>query len=369
MSFKKVYRSYDWDDIEEELYSKTPDDVVRVLNKTEKRGIDDFMALISPAASAFLEEMAVLSHETTKRRFGNIIQMYIPLYLSNHCGNFCTYCGFSLNNKLERIILNQEQILEEIRVIKSFGFDNILLVTGDSKGEAGQDYFKKVLKLLRPYFSQISMEIQPLDTFEYLELTDLGLNSVMIYQETYGKKYKKYHPKGKKSDLYYRLETPDRLGQAGIHRIGLGCLIGLDDWRVDSWFTALHLDYLKKKYWKTKFSISFPRLRPAMGYSRPEVEISDRELVQLICAYRIFDENIELSLSTREPPEFRDNVFKLGITSMSAGSKTEPGGYALNSDQLEQFRIGDNRSPQTVAEIIKAQGYEPVWKDWDMVFG
>ena len=172
-----------------------------------------------------------------------------------------------------------------------------------------------------------------------------------------------------KSDFYYRLETPDRLGTAGVHKIGLGCLLGLDDWRTDSWFVGLHVNYLERNFWKTKYSISFPRLRPATGIIEPRVIVSDRDLVQLICAYRIFNENLELSLSTREAEKFRNNAIKFGITSISAGSKTEPGGYSAKTCELEQFEVNDSRSPEQIAEMISKQGYEPVWKDWDIHYG
>ncbi len=212
------------------------------------------------------------------------------------------------------------------------------------------------------------MEVQPLEQSEYEELIEEGLNTVLVYQETYHKEdYKIHHPKGKKSNFNYRLETPDRLGIAGVHKIGLGILIGLEDWRTDSFFTALHLAHLEKKYWKSKYTISFPRLRPAEGIIEPKVIMQDKELVQLICAYRIFNEEVELSMSTRESETFRNNVIKLGITSISAGSKTNPGGYAVEKESLEQFEISDERSPQEIEKLIKSNGYEVVWKDWDEV--
>jgi 2-iminoacetate synthase len=210
------------------------------------------------------------------------------------------------------------------------------------------------------------MEVQPLDVEDYSTLTCYGLNTVLVYQETYHKEdYRKHHPKGKKSNFRYRLETPDRLGQAGIHKMGLGVLIGLEDWRTDSFFTALHLNYLEKRYWQSKYSLSFPRLRPFSGGLEPKVEMNDRELVQLICAYRLFNEEVELSISTRESANFRNNIIKLGVTSMSAGSKTNPGGYSVAPESLEQFEISDERSPKEMANVIREQGYEPVWKDWD----
>jgi 2-iminoacetate synthase len=295
--------------------------------------------------------------------------MYIPMYLSNECQNICTYCGFSFHNSIPRTTLTQNQILAVIQAIKSFGFDHILLVSGEANLTVGTSYFKNAVKLIRPYFSNISMEVQPLEQQDYEGLVSEGLYSVLVYQETYNRNsYLEYHPKGKKRNFNYRLDTADRLGKAGIHKIGLGVLIGLEDWRVDSWFCALHLEYLKKAYWKTKYSISFPRLRPAAGYPDPRVIMRDRELVQLICSYRLFDENLELSLSTRESENFRDNIVGLGITSMSAGSKTDPGGYSSNLHALEQFEISDERTPLAVADSIRRAGYEPVWKDWDNVF-
>jgi 2-iminoacetate synthase len=264
------------------------------------------------------------------------------------------------------IRLSEDEILQEIAVIKALGYDHVLLVTGEANQTVHVDYFKKVLKLIRPHFSMISLEVQPLDTDEYEELIPLGLNTVLVYQETYHQEdYRKHHPKGKKSNFKYRLETPDRLGKAGIHKMGLGVLIGLEDWRTDSFFTALHLDYLEKTYWQTRYSLSFPRLRPFSGGLEPKVEMTDRELVQLICAYRIMNEEVELSLSTRESEKFRDHCIALGITSISAGSKTNPGGYAVAPESLEQFEISDERTPAQIAQLIRSKGYEPVWKDWD----
>ena len=324
------------------------------------------MALISPVAKDYLEEMAQLSSKLTKKRFGNTIQLYIPMYLSNECQNICTYCGFSFTNRIPRVTLTDEQILKEVEVIKSLGYDHVLLVTGEANTTVGVPYLENAIKLIKPHFSNISIEVQPLDQHEYERLLPGGLHSVLVYQETYHREdYKKHHPRGKKSNFDYRLDTPDRLGKAGIHKIGLGVLIGLEDWRVDSFFCALHLDYLERTYWKTKYSISFPRLRPFSGGLEPKVDMSDKELVQLVCAYRIFNEEVELSLSTRESEKFRNNVIKLGFTSISAGSKTDPGGYAATENELEQFEISDERSPNEIAQMIKSQGYEPVWKDWD----
>jgi 2-iminoacetate synthase len=363
--FKEEFEKYEWGAVRDKIYSRTEADIERAMAK-QNLDMDDFAALISPQADRYIEPLAQRSYQVTRKRFGNTIQMYIPMYLSNECQNICTYCGFSFHNKIQRLTLSDEQILKEVEVIKSFGYDHILLVSGEASRTVSTEYFANALKLIRPYFSNISMEVQPLEKEEYQHLIKEGLYAVLVYQETYKKEnYKEYHPKGKKSNFDFRLDTPDRLGKAGIHKIGLGVLIGLEDWRVDSWYTALHLQYMRRKYWKTKYSISFPRLRPAAGYPDPSHPMSDRQLVQLICAYRLFDENVELSLSSRERPEFRDQVIKLGITSTSAGSKTDPGGYASGLHALEQFEVSDERTPSEVAEAIKQQGLEVVWKDWD----
>lgn len=352
----------------ERIYAKSEGDVERALHSSGKRNHEDFLALVSPAAAPRLEQMAQLSYQLTRNRFGNTTQLYIPLYLSNECHNICTYCGFSVHNKIQRLTLDKDQLMLEVEQIKRQGFDHILLVTGEAGRKVGVDYFEQVLDWLRPCFSSISMEVQALQQDDYQRLIKRGLNSVLIYQETYNRQtYRSYHPKGKKSNMDYRLESPDRLGRAGIHRIGLAALLGLEDWRVDSAFVAMHLAYLEHKYWKTRYSISLPRLRPAEGCQSPNVVVSDNDFVQLICAYRIFNENVEISLSTRESPHLRDNLLKLGITSMSAGSRTEPGGYAVQDEALEQFAVNDQRSSDEVASMIRAQGFDPVWKDWDAV--
>jgi 2-iminoacetate synthase len=366
-TFSNIFDQYNWEDVKQSIYTKTAADVELALNKSI-RDLEDFKALISPAAAPYLEQMAALSKELTQKRFGKTVQMYIPLYLSNECQNICTYCGFSYDNKIARTTLTDDQILAELEVIKSYGYDHVLVVTGEANKTVGVDYFKNALKLIHQQFSHVSMEVQPLDQDEYEELMPLGLNTVLVYQETYHKEdYKKHHPKGKKSNFNYRLETPDRLGKAGVHKIGLGILFGLEDWRTDTFFCAAHLDYLEKQYWKTKYAISFPRLRPCAGGIDLKSNLSDRELLQVICAYRIFNEEVELSLSTRESQSFRNNVIKLGITSISAGSKTDPGGYASGIEALEQFEISDERSPKEIVEMIQGQGYEAVMKDWDPV--
>ncbi|WP_440881822.1 2-iminoacetate synthase ThiH [Tenacibaculum sp. C7A-26P2] len=364
-TFRDIFESYNWDDTLSNIINKTSTDVEYALAK-EKRDLEDFKALISPAAKPYLEQLAQMSRMLTKKRFGNTIQMYAPMYLSNECQNICTYCGFSFTNKIPRRTLTDNEILEEVSFLKQKGYDHILLVTGEANRTVGVDYIKNAIELIRTNFSNITIEVQPLDQHEYESLIESGLYAVLVYQETYHEQeYKKHHPKGKKSNFYYRLDTPDRLGKAGIHKIGLGALFGLEDWRVDSFYTALHLKYLQKNYWKTKYSISFPRLRPHSGGIEPKVEMTDNDLVQLICAFRLLDEDLELSMSTRESEIFRNNIVNLGATSMSAESKTNPGGYSVEPQSLEQFEISDERSTEEIVLMLKEQGLEVVWKDWE----
>ena len=355
----------EWQATQSSIYAKTTKDVEKALHKSI-RDLEDFKALISPAAAPFLEEMAALSHSLTRKRFGKTMQMYVPLYLSNECQNICTYCGFSLDNQVKRVTLTDAQILQEAEYIQKMGYEHVLLVTGEANRTVGVPYLAHAIDLLRPHFAHISIEVQPLEVEEYKLLIDKGLHTVLVYQETYNEdNYKKHHPKGKKSNFAYRLQTPDRLGQAGMYKIGLGILLGLEDWRTDSFFCASHLQYLEKTYWQTKYSLSFPRLRGWEGHEDLMCDVTDRELVQLICAYRLLDEELELSISTRESLKFRNHIVNLGMTSMSAGSKTNPGGYAVDSDSLEQFEIDDERSPQEIVEMLHSKGIEAVWKDWD----
>ncbi|RTY84128.1 2-iminoacetate synthase ThiH [Flavobacterium sp. LS1P28] len=367
-TFRSVFDNYDWETIKTKIYHTTSIEVESALDK-KKRSLDDFLRLISPAAKPYLEQMAQLTHELTKKRFGKTIQMYAPLYLSNECQNICTYCGFSLDNKIKRKTLTENEITQEIKVLKKAGFDHVLLVTGEANQTVNIHYFLKAIAQIKNDFSTISAEVQPLSTEEYEQLHEAGVYSILVYQETYHRDvYKQYHTKGKKSNFDFRLETPDRIGTAGIHKIGLGVLLGLEDWRTDSFFNALHLDYLQKTYWQTKYAVSFPRLRPAEGVIKPNFIMDDADLTQLICAYRLWNEDLEISLSTRENEKFRDNIIPIGITSMSAGSKTNPGGYSVDPQSLEQFEISDERSAAEIAKVIYSKGYEPVWKDWDRNF-
>lgn len=370
MAFLDTFNLISWDASKAAIQEKTAGDVERALSRPAGQvSLDDFQALIAPAASDYLEEMARISHARTVERFGFTQQLYAPVYLSNVCSNVCTYCGFSATNRIPRKILNEAEIVMELDAVKALGMDHVLFVTGETNVRVGVPYFQKAMELARDRFSNISLEVQPLDQAAYETLIESGLSSVLVYQETYHREaYAQYHLSGMKRNFDYRLETPDRLGRAGIKKIGLGALYGLEDWRTDSFFVAAHLRYMEQTYWKTKYSLSFPRLRPHEGEFQPVSTMTDRDLVQLICAYRMLSPEVELSLSTRESERFRDHAFRLGITTMSAGSKTNPGGYAVDPQTLEQFEISDDRHPDAVASMLRSRGYEVVWKDWDSTY-
>ena len=372
--FADIIGEYDWDETVRLVDNATEADVDRVLAKARRNSQrltpEDFAMLISPAAASRIEEMAALSSRFTGERFGKTISMYIPMYVGNACTNNCIYCGFNHHNKFDRVILTMEQIEEECKAIKRLGpFENLLIVSGEYPSLCGVEYLENVLHTCRPYFHNLTIEVQPMRSADYERLTHSGLNGVVCFQETYHREaYRIYHPHGMKSHYDWRLNGYDRMGEAGVHKIGLGALLGLEDWRADSVMMARHLRYLQKKYWKSRYSVNFPRMRPSESGYQPKTVISDRELAMLTFAFRIFDHDVDISYSTREAPWFRDNMMRLGVTSMSAGSKTDPGGYASAPESLEQFEVSDERTPREVEASIRAHGYDPVWKDWDAVF-
>lgn len=367
--FSEILDKTDWEAATAFIASRTASDVRAALSK-EHLGLEDFMALVSPAAEPFLEEMARRSHNITLARFGKTISMYIPLYVSNACANACVYCGFNHHNRFDRVTLTQEQVEAECRAIKKLApFENLLIVSGEHPRINGPRYIGECLDTARQWFANLSVEVGPMKEADYKMLTEKGLNGVVCFQETYNRvNYRSYHPEGMKSIFDWRVNAFDRMGRAGVHKIGMGVLIGLEDWRTDLAMLALHLRYLRRNYWRTKYSVNFPRLCPAEGGYAPKSVMTDRQLAQVTFAFRIFDHDVDISYSTREQPEFRANMMKLGVTSMSAGSKTEPGGYCSTPDALEQFAVSDPRSPLAVAREIKSLGYEAVWKDWDSVF-
>ena len=371
--FADVIERYSWEGTTDAIASATLADARRVLARA-KVGVtlspDEFAILISPAAAPLLEEMAQLSQQITRRRFGLTMSMYIPMYVSNACTNKCVYCGFNHDNKFERTTLSLDDVRQECEAIKELGpFENLLVVSGEYPALCGVDYLEQVLRVARPMFANLTLEVQPLKTEQYKQLVGAGLNGVVCFQETYHREaYKKYHPRGMKSHYAWRLNGFDRMGQAGVHKIGLGVLIGLENWRTDLTMLARHLRYLQKKYWRTRYAVNFPRMRPSESGYQPNVVMTDRELAQLTFAFRIFAHDIDISWSTRESPALRDNMAPLGVTSMSAGSQTEPGGYRVSPQALEQFEVSDSRTPAEVTAAIRVHGLEPVWKDWDKIF-
>lgn len=372
--FADIIDSYSWDDTIRMVENATEKDVELVLNKAEsgrkQLTPEDLCVLISKAATPFIRKMAEMSRRITQKRFGKTISMYIPMYVSNACTNKCVYCGFNHDNPFTRTTLDMSQVEEECKAIKALGpFQNLLIVAGEYPAICGIDYLEKVLHVCRPYFHNLTIEVQPMRAADYYRLTKVGLNGVVCFQETYHREaYKKYHPRGMKSHFDWRLNGFDRMGDAGVHKIGMGALLGLEDWRGDAIMLARHLRYLQKRYWRSRFSVNFPRMRPSESGFQPKSIISDKELAQLTFAFRIFDNDVDISYSTRETPWFRDNMLSLGVTSMSAGSQTDPGGYANPHANLEQFEVSDERTPAAVTQSIRDYGYDPVWKDWDSVF-
>lgn len=372
--FADIIDSYDWGRTIDLVVSATPKEVENVMQKAISNRFpltpEDFAVLISPAAATRIEEMAYWSQKYTQERFGKTISLYIPMYVSNACTNKCVYCGFNHDNPFARTTLTLEQIETECRAIRALGpFENLLIVSGEYPALTGVDYLEQVLQVCRPYFHNLTIEVQPLRATDYQRLTQSGLNGVVCFQETYNRQaYCDYHPRGMKSHFDWRLNGFDRMGEAGVHKIGMGALLGLEDWRGDIVMLARHLRYLQKRYWKSRFSVNFPRMCPSESGFKPKSIISDRELAQATFAFRLFDHDVDISYSTRELPEFRDNMMKLGVTSMSAGSRTEPGGYAVTPDALEQFETSDDRSPADIETAIRNNGYQPVWKDWDRIF-
>lgn len=357
---------------QERLEAITSRDVEKALSEPAGTyNLGKLLTLISPAAENYLEKMAQLAHQLTIRRFGRTIRLYAPLYLSNYCTNSCRYCGFNKDSKFQRTRLTVAQALQEAEIIASEGFRDILLVSSEDKEFISTEYLTELAEKLRDKFSSISVEIYPMSTSEYAKLFNGGIEGVTLYQETYNRKaYSYYHPAGPKSDFENRLYAPDRIASAGMREVGLGSLLGLTNWRSETLALAEHAHFLIKRYWRSHISFSFPRLRPAYKVDGSQLKhlLSDKNLVQMILALRLCFADVGLVLSTRERAELRDHLVKLGITKISAGSKTNPGGYSGHSKTTEQFIIDDNRSPAHVAAMIKQTGFEPVWKDWDSCF-
>ncbi|BAC24650.1 thiH [Wigglesworthia glossinidia endosymbiont of Glossina brevipalpis] len=369
-TFKQYWEKIKWNEVSKLISKCKFRDVENILNKNFLL-LNDAIPLLSKAASFYLESLAQKAKIITRTRFGNNINLFMPLYLSNFCSNDCTYCGFSMKNKIKRKVLNEKEILRECEVILKQNIKNILLVSGEHNKISGIDYLYKIISLIRKKFSSIAIEVQPLSTEEYKLLKKVGLDGVLVYQETYNiKSYKEHHIIGKKRDFFWRLSTPERIAKSNIEKIGLGILIGLsENWRTDCYFLMNHIFYLRKFFWKTNYSLSILRLRPCTNGISPKCIINESDLLQIMCVFRILFPEIEISLSTRESKKFRDNISPILINNISAGSSTQPGGYSTSKKELNQFEIQDNRSPREVSQELEKKGMNPVWKDWDYYLG
>jgi 2-iminoacetate synthase len=328
--------------------------------------LDDFAVLLSPAASRRVEEVAQVAHRMTVRRFGRTVHLFAPLYLSNECVSVCTYCGFSADNQIARRTLSVDEVVDEASALVDRGFRHILLVAGEHARIVSKDYLVDCVTALAPLVPSLSVEVQVWDVATYRRLVDAGCDGLVVYQETYDRAtYAATHLKGKKRNYEWRLAAPDRGAEAGMRRIGIGALLGLHaDWREDALALAAHANALMRRWWRCEISAALPRLRPAAGEFEPSDPVGDRDFAQLLCALRVTFPDLGISLSTREDATLRDNLLPLGVTTMSAGSHTEPGGYAAPSDAEPQFAISDDRTPEEVAATLRRAGYDPVWKDW-----
>jgi len=361
--------------------------------ETSRLTLNDFANLISPAAGESLELLGQRARQLTRQRFGKVIRLFAPLYLSNECINNCQYCGFSRDNPILRVTLTVEDVRREAQALMLQGFRNILLVSGEHPKFVSNNYMADCVRAVHEIAPSISLEVGPMETSEYAPLVQAGAEGLVVYQETYDPKvYQEMHTSGPKRNFGWRLATPERAYAAGFRRLGIGALYGLADWRYEAICLAAHADYLLRNCWKAGLTISLPRLRPCAGEFQPLTHMSDREMAQLLCAFRLVFPDVGLVLSTRESASLRDGLVQLGITLMSAGSHTEPGGYtgagrnnlhhtkggrivelgasewATDGEPAQatgQFDIADRRSPEEVADTLRRLGYEPVWKDWD----
>ncbi|MGP7818376.1 2-iminoacetate synthase ThiH [Niallia sp. 01092] len=345
----------------------TSAEVERVLKKdclTEK----DFFLLLSPAAEKYIERMAQKAHQLTVQHFGKTMQLFLPLYISDYCVNTCKYCSFSFNNDFPRRKLTLEEVEKEAKAIADMGIKHIILLTGESLIHSSVSYLKESVNVLKKYFSSIGIEIQPLETKDYQELADCGIDSLTVYQEVYQEEiYRELHLKGPKRNFRYRLDTPERGAMAGFRNVNIGALLGLHDWRFETYMTGLHANYLQNNYLETEVGVSFPRMRPHAGDYQPNDIVTDKNLVQAMLAMRLFLPRAGIALSTRETSELRNYLIPLGVTKMSAASSTVVGGYTKKDSRKSQFEISDDRSVEEIKKLLKKSGYQPVVKDWEKV--
>lgn len=364
MSFYTKYSGYKEFAFDAFFDSVTNYQVERALAKT-KLDEFDYLTLLSPAAENHLEEIAQKANRITISQFGRSILLYTPMYLSNYCVNHCIYCGFNAKNDIGRKQLSFEEVDKEARRISESGLKHILILTGEAKSKAGVDYLSRCCNILSQYFTSISIEIYPMSTDEYGKMIDAGVDSMTIYQETYNEDlYDRLHLKGPKKDYMFRIDAPERAAQAKMRSVNIGALLGLDDWRRESFITGLHADYLQNKYTDMEVSVSFPRMRPHTGAYEPEFPVNDKNLVQIILALRLYMPRAGLTISTREKADFRDNLVNLGVTKMSAGVSTSVGGHTEEEKSTGQFDISDERSVEEMALSLRQAGFQPVYKDW-----
>jgi 2-iminoacetate synthase len=355
----------------------------------KSRLVGQFEQLIAPKSDQELEAMAQASRSLTLQNFGRTMRMFAPLYLSNECINNCRYCGFSRDNPILRVTLDVDEVVAEARHLVGQGFRQILLVAGEHPKFVSCNYLADCVRAVSADFSSISIEVGPMETEDYISIVEAGADGLVVYQETYNRGvYGEMHTAGPKRNFDFRLDCAERGYVAGFRRLGIGALIGLSRWQDEAVSLAAHLEHLFKRCWQAQITVSLPRLRPAAGGFRPFFSMSDRELTQLICALRITFPQLGIVLSTRERAPLRDLLALIGVTMMSAGSHTEPGGYTRQGrehlhhtvrgrivapeydngeDQLAtgQFEISDERSPAEIAAVLRRGGLEPVWKDWD----
>ena len=371
MSFEAKLEQWSEDRIRKMIEASTPASVERAL-ATEERCAVDLAALLCPHAERYLESLAQEGQRLTRWHFGRTIGLYAPVYLSNVCGADCLYCGFATQSGYDqkRLTLDLESVRAECAALADRGFKSVLFVTGDAPAAVDIEYLVRAVTIGREYFPSVCVEVYAMDSPDYERLCQAGLEGVTLYMETFDRdRYAEVHQKGRKRDFVYRLDALERAGNAGARRLSMGVLLGLSDWRVDVFRLALHARHLQRECWQSAISISFPRLRHVPDRFRVPNPVSDLELVQLMLALRLFLPEAGFNLSTRESAHLRDHLIPLGITSMSAGSSTRPGGYAtFGKETLEQFAIDDERSPEEVAEAIRRVGYDPVWKDFDLAF-
>lgn len=364
MSFSRYLKDTDLSYVEGILQNEQ-ESIIRDILAKESLSYIDFLYLLSPAAEPYLQAMAHKSIRLTRAHFGKTMQFYVPLYLSNECCNACVYCGFNVNKKIKRITSTPSEIEEGLEKLSRHGFQSVLLLTGEDYNKAGVEFVVDAIKRAREFFSYVALEIFPASVDGYKQFVKAGASGLTIYQETYhSTTYKKMHIAGPKMDYDWRLDTPDRAFQAGIRKVGIGALLGLHDWRYEAALLGLHAEYLMKKYWRGEVSISFPRIRD----SQFGADVSDKNMVQMMLALRLFQPTVGLVLSTREPAQLRDKLIDIGITQISAESKTNPGGYT-SSDADEQFAVSDNRTLDEMRDLVRNKGFDPVMKDWAYEFG